>query len=82
MERVYIKDSTSAEQQQQQLYVPCLSTQEAFRYSSQCRSQKHIHRTDLRVPGAFRYRVLEVGTCESRARHKVDVLLGVEAHFL
>lgn len=41
-----------------------------------------IHRADLRVPGAFRYGVLEVGTCESRARHKVDVLLGVEAHLL
>lgn len=37
----------------------------------------HIH---LRVPGAFRHGVLEIGTCESRARHKVDVLFGVEAH--
>lgn len=35
---------------------------------------------DLRVPGAFGYGLLEVGPCESRAGHEVDVLLGVEAH--
>lgn len=39
-------------------------------------------RADLRVPGAFSYGLLEVGTCESGARHKVDVLLGVKAHLL
>lgn len=43
-------------------------------------NQKPIQRANLRVPGAFRYRVLEVGTCESGARHEVDVFLGVEAH--
>lgn len=45
-------------------------------------NQTPIQVADLRVPGAFRYGVLEVGTCESGARHEVDVLLGVEAHLL
>lgn len=44
--------------------------------------QTPVRVADLRVPGALRYGVLEVGTCESRARHEVDVLLGVEAHLL
>ena len=52
----------------------------SYSYYFQPNKQKQIQRANLRVPGAFRYRVLEVGTCESRARHEVDVFLGVEAH--
>lgn len=47
---------------------------------SDCGSVLPSREGDLRVPGAFGYRLLEVGTCESRARHEVDVLLRVEAH--
>lgn len=43
---------------------------------------RHIHKADLRVPGALGDGLLEVGACEARARHEVDVLLGVEAHLL
>lgn len=45
-------------------------------------SQVDIHEADLRVPGAFCEGLFEVGACEPRARHEVDVLLGIEAYLL
>lgn len=53
-----------------------------YQSSTNYHDRKPFRACNLREPGAFSYGVFEVGTCESGARHKVDVLLGIEAHLL
>lgn len=36
----------------------------------------------LRIPGAHVSGLLQVGSCQSGARHEVNVFLGIEAHLL
>lgn len=49
------------------------------------RKKKYVHSKklkDLRIPGAKFSGLFQVGPCQSRTWHKMDVFLGVKAHLL